>query len=216
MGVGGEVEDAPVEIHLASATDGLPAEIFDGRLAYVALGHFHRSFKVKESAARYCGTPVPLTARESATPRRVLLVDLPEGGRAAEVSSLEVPLVREVLQVTGTPEQVLEQLRALAWETPMPPLVMATLEVAGYEPGLEVRLQRETAWVGEDSPNLLRVTQRQVGAVESGDDPVPVSLKELTVEEVFRRLCQTRMQELDQPLLAAFRSLLTEDEEVSG
>lgn len=211
--VGGDVEDAPVEIHLASSTDGLPGEIFDERLAYVALGHFHRSFKVKGGKARYSGTPVPLNARESATPRRVLLVDVDSGGQAA-VTRVEVPRARDVLQLSGPAEQVLEQLQALTWETPLPPLVLADLEVEGYQPGLEVRLAREADTGGEGRPILARVKQVRVGGAgdDAGSEEQTPSLTELSTEDVFRRLCAARLQELDEPLLLAFRSLFTEDE----
>ncbi|MFO0746926.1 MAG: hypothetical protein U1F43_14835 [Myxococcota bacterium] len=42
----------------------LPADIFDPRLAYVALGHLHRSFEVAPERGHpvwYCGSPIPLT-----------------------------------------------------------------------------------------------------------------------------------------------------------
>jgi len=211
--VGGEKGDAPVEIHLASSTDGLPAEVFDPRLAYVALGHFHRAFPVKGSVARYCGTPVPLGARESSTPRQVLLVDLPGEDGEVAVSPLEVPRTRDVLRFAGPFEQLLSTLQGLAWETPLPPLVRAEIVVDGYTPGLEARLLREAECTGGERPLLARVTQQPVGGTQAAEqEQAPVSLSELTEEEVFRRLVEAQGSELDEALLTAFRSLLTADE----
>jgi len=216
--VGGEVEDAPVEIHLASSTDGLPAEVFDERLAYVALGHFHRMFRVRESKARYSGSPVPLNARESKTPCQVLMVDVSADGETS-VEPLEVPRQRDVLHMAGPLEELLDKLNALTWDTPRPPLVYATLEVEGYEPGLEIKLQREAASAAEaddaGAPLLVKVTQELVGGFEGGDEEEgpAVDLESLTMEQVFRRLCQARRVEPDEALLTAFRQVLTPDDE---
>ena len=214
--VGGDVEDAPVEIHLAGTTDGLPAEVFDPRLAYVALGHFHRMFRVRESRARYSGAPIPYSSRDSATPRQVLLVEVTGDGEA-RVEPLEVPRQRDLLHLSGSYNSLISQLEALTWETPLPPLVQATLQVEAYEPGLEIKLQREVAAAGEggEVPLLVKVTQERVGAFEglNQEEGPTVDLGSLSMEEVFRRLCQSRRVEPDDALLMAFREVLSPDEE---
>ena len=106
-------EDAPQEIHLVGSLGALPESIFDDRFAYVALGHIHRNYPLAGGRAHYCGSPLPLNAREAAAPRRVNLVTLEDGAPPA-VRRLEVPAYRMVLELTGPPETVAAALAGIA------------------------------------------------------------------------------------------------------
>lgn len=203
--VGATREDAPYEIHMAGATGGLPPEIFDERLGYVALGHFHRGFRVGDRPAWYSGTPIALNPTESRTPRQVLLADL-TGDSPAVVKSVRVPPLRDVLHVRAAFDDVVERLRAMTWDTPRPPLVVVEVEVPSMVPGLEVRLGEAVG--GPDRPALASVRQVPSGpAVTVSDGAPPPSLRDLSPEDVFRRLCAVRGEVLDDDLLAAFREV---------
>lgn len=213
---GGLVEDAPVSIHHMETIGGLPPEVFDERFCHVALGHFHRMFRVAGSRAWYCGSPVPLGPVESRTTRRVLLVDLPEEpGEPARVTPLAVPCLRQVLELAGTLSELVETLRGLSFSTPRPPLVQAAIRVAQYTPGLEETLRRATAELPGEKPTLLRVSQDLVRPERDGEQPIRIArpLRDLPVTEVFVRLCEARGEPPDSALLTAFRSLLVDSDE---
>jgi exonuclease SbcD len=189
--MGSERGDAPLDIHLIGTLGALPPSIFDPRLQYVALGHIHRGFRVGASRAWYSGTPVALNRKEAQTPRRVLLIDThadPDGEPVVE--SVKVPEFRQILELRGTPPEVVTQLRNLTWTTPLPPLgpELAKATPAGVQI-VKLIQDREV----EDAPIEL----------------VPsVSLSQLQPEEVFRRLCLARSEPMDEALLTAFHSLL--------
>jgi len=211
---GGEAGDAPVEIHMAATLGGLPGMIFDPRLSYVALGHLHRMQRVEGSAAWYSGTPVALTVREAQTPRHVLLVDL-QGQEDPAVRPVEVPLWRTILELRGEPEAVLEQADALDHQGPLPALLSVVLEVDHFTPGLEDDLQRAVKEQHGDAVELVRVIQLK-RALEVKDEIPAVSLRELKPEDVFRKLCAVKNEPLDQELLTAFRSLLSQGDDEHG
>lgn len=214
--VGFEKGDFPVDVHRVGTIGGLSADLFDPRLQYVALGHIHRSYRVGESRAYYSGSPVPLGLQEARSRRKVRLVELsPEPDAAATVRSLEVPSFRDLVELTGPLDEVEERLGALEWETALPPLVFAKVQVERFQAGTDEALRARVLARGDRAPVLARVLQERVTQVEpTAALPAP-SLRELSEEEVFRRLCEARGEPLDEPLLDAFRELLSDraDEE---
>lgn len=71
----------------------VPADLFAG-FGYVALGHLHRPQEVAPGI-RYSGSPVPMSFSEAGQRKVSLLVDLPDGGAAARVTSARVTAVRD-------------------------------------------------------------------------------------------------------------------------
>ncbi len=205
--VGYERDDAPVEIHRIGTLNALPPTVFDPRISYVALGHLHRSFRVADSRARYSGSPIPLNIKESRSRRVALLVDV-EPGAEPVVLPLEVPVTRHVIELVGTPAALREEIAALTWDTPLPPIVHVAAVVDRHEPGIEAEIQKAFAAHG-GGPTLARVVQRPSAGL-AGEDaagPQALALSELTPEDVFRRLCRARGVELDDRLLSAFQSV---------
>jgi exonuclease SbcD len=212
--VGYEPGDFPVDVHRVGTIGGLSADLFDPRLQYVALGHIHRSYRVGQSRAYYSGSPVALCLKEAVTPRRVRIVDLADApDEAATVRSLDVPSTRPILELKGTLKSVEAQLAALEWETALPPIVYARVEVDRFSAATEESLRERVRTRGERAPLLVQV--RQERRQEEGAPAVlPTrALRELSPEEVFVRLCQTRNEPLDDGLLDTFRALLSPDAE---
>jgi len=203
--LGSERGDAPIDLHLIGTLGALPPSIFDPRLQYVALGHIHRGFRVGSSRAWYSGTPIPLNAKESQTPRRVLLVDT-QAGEAAEplVESLQVPEFRQILALDGTPEELTVQLRKLTWSTPLPPLVQVVARVPSFLPGIAHELTMATP----AGAQIVKFSQQRMAAEEVIDAAPVRQLSDLDPEEVFRRLCRARNEPVDDALLTAFHGLL--------
>jgi exonuclease SbcD len=192
MGFGSTRDDYPQEIHQVGTIDGLSAEILDPRIRYTALGHIHRAYPVADSTAWYSGTPIPYSMTEMAVARRVLVVEL-DGEGAVEIDKVEVPRSRDLLQVSGTPEEVLADVAALSWSTRLPPLVHVRVDSAMVEPGLGNRLHEAVASHPlTNRPVLLEVQQRASGVEFEGPVSMVASLDELRPEEVFGLICDAR------------------------
>lgn len=207
--IGSQPKDAPLETHMVGTLGAMPADIFDERFAYVALGHIHRNFAVGGGRAHYSGTPLALNAREGATPRQVNLVRL-EAGAPPVVERLAVPAFRSVLECSGTPEEVAAFLADLAWEEPLPAMVSLELRVARNQSGLEDDLRAQVAAM-EPRPVLVGLRQSLIREVpaEGAPEPPP-SLEALQPRDVFRLLCAARQENADE-LMPAFEAILSEE-----
>lgn len=109
----------------------LPASIFADDVSYVALGHLHLPQMVaKQEHIRYSGSPLPLSMSERRYKHQVVVVEL-DGEQVAEIESIMVPRVVDMLKVPASPaplEQVLDELIALESEE-MPREQQPLLEV---------------------------------------------------------------------------------------
>nr|WP_223229961.1 hypothetical protein [Pseudoalteromonas piscicida] len=73
--------------------------MFGEQFDYVALGHLHKAQTVaKQSAIRYCGTPLPMSFSERNYKHQVLLVEFNEQG-LVDVNPLYVPRFKDVLYI---------------------------------------------------------------------------------------------------------------------
>ncbi len=204
IGVEATPQDYPQEIHQVGTIEGLPAEILDPRLCYAALGHIHRCYPVGGSSAWYCGSPIPYAMTEMATPRQVLVVDL-DGAARARVERVEVPRIRELVQLVGPPEAVLADLAELRWSTRLPPLVHVRVETPIAEPGLARRLHEAVASHDQpERPLLVEVQQRAADIDVDQSVPALQPLAELRPEQVFGLLCDAQsLQGADRQQLEA-------------
>ena len=203
-------EDAPQEIHLIGSLGALPETIFDPRFQYVALGHIHRNYALAGGQAHYCGSPVPLNAREGATARRVNLLTL-EGGEIT-LERLEVPAFRSVVELSGAPEGIAAALAGLAPAGALPTLLSLNVLVERHQPGLEETLRAQVAAL-DPSPILWDLRQTQLAPLGAGEgfEALP-ALDALDPREVFRLLCAARHEQVDE-LMPAFDLILSETAE---
>ncbi|MBW2256389.1 MAG: exonuclease subunit SbcD, partial [Deltaproteobacteria bacterium] len=184
MGFGATRADYPQEIHQVGTIEGLPVEILDPRIRYAALGHIHRCYPIDGSTAWYCGTPIPYALSEMAVARQVLVVDL-DGQAEARVERVEVPRSRDLVQLVGTPEEVLAELGGLRWSTRLPPLVHVRVETSMAEPGLVRRLHEAIASHADEArPVLVEVQQRASDVEIDAPAPFAQSLDALEPEDV--------------------------------
>jgi exonuclease SbcD len=189
LGRGATSDDYPQPIHQVGTIEGLPVDILDPRIRYAALGHIHRCYPIAGSTAWYCGTPVPYSMKEMDVKRRVLLVEL-EGEDKPRVEQIEVPRSRDLVQLIGSPEDVMSELVALTWSTLLPPLVHVRVETSIAVPGLTTRMHEAVGkHPREDRPVLVEVQQRSALVAEDGPVRVAKSLKEMNPEQVFSLIC---------------------------
>lgn len=215
--LGGEAKrgDYPQEIHQVGNIEGLPPDILDPRIRYAALGHIHRCYPIKGSTAWYSGSPISYSLNEGAANRRVLLVEIPDQG-PAKVEPITVPQSRELLQLKGSPEQVLSAFIALSWSTALPPLVHALVETNQAEPGFEKQLRESVGERPEERrPILVQLKQQRPKEEEPLEAPEPLSLDSLDPGQVFGLLCDAQKlegQDRDR-LEGAFASIASADPE---
>ncbi len=211
-------EDYPQEIHQVGNIEGLPVEILDPRISYAALGHIHRCYRVADSAAWYCGTPISYSLSEMRGTSKVLLVDM-EAPLDANVQRLEVPRWRDLVSISGGPEDVVQEIESLRWSTKLPPLVHVRVGTNMAEPGLARRLhdavEKNTGQGGR--PVLVEVQERAIDSMDApSSSPLSMpALDELDPAGVFRLMCDAQnLSETERiPLLAAFTEVQFADEE---
>lgn len=212
--VGCESDDAPLEIHMVGTLGGLPKDIFDSRFSYVALGHIHRSYRVENSNAYYSGSPVPFSIKESKSPRLVNIVTFEDNEtKKPTVAKLEVPLRRKIQEIKGNKEEVFEQIKNLTWETPEPPIICAQVSVDFYLAGLDLEIRKKINCFFPNNPPALALVRQNPNQLENlkVTKQEVISLKDLTPEQVFIKMCESQNQVADHDLLIAFRSLLNEE-----
>lgn len=159
--------DAPREVHAVGTINGLEPSVFAGGWSYVALGHIHRPYPVAaQPPMRYAGSPVALSFDEAKTPRRVTLVDLALDGEVS-VESLDVPVWRDLVKLSGPPDEVLDALRALRSTRPLATLVMAEAQVDAPRPGWAAEVADLLAAHPEPRPLLVAAPVRLLRAGDS-------------------------------------------------
>ena len=85
---------------------------------YLALGHLHVPQRVAgRDAARYSGSPIPMSFSEAGTQKQILVVTLGEkSGDAVRVEERPVPCFHALARLEGTPEEIEARLKELAHE----------------------------------------------------------------------------------------------------
>ncbi|TCN54920.1 exodeoxyribonuclease I subunit D [Rhodococcus sp. SMB37] len=101
--VGGETTESERSISVGGV-ETVSAATFDGA-DYVALGHLHSPQTVSEQV-RYSGSLLPYSFGERSHRKAVWLVDLDETGLAS-VERVDLPVVRELTQLTGDLDDLL-------------------------------------------------------------------------------------------------------------
>ncbi len=135
----------------------VPAQVFPDGADYVALGHLHLPQKVAgREYIRYSGSPLPIGFHEGGREKQLLLVDFE--GRTPAVTSVPVPVFRELVTVSGELPGILQGLQALAerqsdaWVSveytgaaPLPNLRAQVMEAARNQPYTVLRIRSVAA-----------------------------------------------------------------------
>lgn len=207
--------DYPQEIHQVGAIEGLPVEIFDEELRYVALGHIHQRIAVNDRVW-YSGSPIPYATTEMRRGRVALMVDV--DASEVEVTEVPIPLDRQILKLVGRPDDVVNALRDLTWTTPMPPLVHVHVETELAEPGLMRRLQEAIDTHGDgDAPILVDVRMQTLLTLPVDGGALAMGPDEMTPTSVFELLCTHRAIEGEAraTLTAAFNEVRSLNDEAT-
>lgn len=205
------------EIHSVGGSYVLGPDIFDPRYCYVALGHIHGCYPVDaERRVWYCGSPVGVRPKEFQTPRNVMVLDVGDEG-VSGIRKIQVPQFRDVIEITGDLQGVLQQLAALDDDRPLPTALLITVTTQEPLPGADDRITAELArFAPERRPircNSTRFVRTLTDAGAYAAEAPPVRLGAMQPEQVFVLAFQAAYNG-DLPSdadLFRFRTLLTEE-----
>jgi exonuclease SbcD len=190
--------------------------LFPDDIDYVALGHMHRAQRVGRETIRYAGAPIALSLDESGYRHQVIVVDF-DGGRVAQMRSLDVPQSVEVVRIPRRGAapladvlDAIEKLPArLAGDDLARPYLEVVVQLERPEPRLRTTI--EAALDGK-RPRLvqLRVELDGSGAALA-DRVVAKRLAELDPRDVFTQLwARDHAAPPSEEVLGAFERLLAE------
>lgn len=100
---GAELSDS--EDFAVGTLDSMDASLFDA-FDYVALGHLHKAQKVRRESLRYSGSIMKYSLSEANHKKSVVVLDM--GESAVEVQLLPLEQPKDIREVKGTLEQILE------------------------------------------------------------------------------------------------------------
>lgn len=100
---GAELSDS--EDFAVGTLDSMDASLFDA-FDYVALGHLHKAQKVRRESLRYSGSIMKYSLSEANHKKSVVILDM--GDSAVEVQLLPLEQPKDIREVKGTLEQILE------------------------------------------------------------------------------------------------------------
>jgi exonuclease SbcD len=190
--------------------------LFPADIDYVALGHMHRAQRVGRETIRYAGAPIALSLDEASYRHQCVVVDF-AAGRVAEMRTLEVPQVIDIVRVprrgAAPLPEVLEQLKALPARLPGDDPARPYLEVvvALERPEPRLRTTIEAALDGK-RPRLIQLRVELSGdGAALGDRVVAKRLAELDPRDVFTQLwSRSHADPPSAAVLGAFDRLLAE------
>lgn len=202
-------------LHMIEALGSLPPTIFDRRFSYIALGHIHEMMEIEQANAWYPGTPVPTDIVEARSPRYVLQIDVDDDGGTI-VSPVEVPRWRPIYELIGTPEQVLSEIRALQWDTELPPYLYIDFHVPSPQyDGLQRIDDILKKYEPQHRPRVVRLKETllvQPSSSQQGASEEELSLAKLKPSDVFAMMYEQKHKQVpSESLMLAFHSLLAED-----
>lgn len=168
-----------------------PADIFDPRLAYVALGHLHRPQAVGRETIRYAGSLFPLSATERGYQHGISIVQIDGGAVTIRHRTLDrpAPFLRLPERGAMAPDAARAALAALNLDPATPeslrPLVQLSLRLEGPYPGLEAELDAIAASFPIRFLGHLVERPPTAGDALTALDASPVPLGERDPAELF-------------------------------
>lgn len=173
-------------------------DVFDGAIAYTALGHIHKSQRVSgRENVRYAGSPLPMSFAEKNYHHGVVMVTF-EDGRATDICRLACPQLVPIVSVPvgepALPGEVLRLLKALPDRSGEAPYL--EVKVLLEEPEPLLRQQIEEALVGKNY-RLARIVsayrkeeknekREEQTYVEGLQEMSPLQIAQSTFEKIYQ------------------------------
>jgi len=213
---GGEESEQSERRITVGGEEAEAASLFDGRAAYVALGHLHRPQLIPgDTPIRYAGSPFPLSATERLYRHSVSVVDLSADG--ASIREEPIPRPAAFIAVPSNGPMPLADVEAaiaaieLDGDVPrgLQPFVEVSVLVDGPEPHLQTRVLSALSGKPVRLTRIVRVQAREVSGGGIGERQT--DLTELKPEAVFSELFERRHGgEPPADLMRAFLTLIVD------
>jgi exonuclease SbcD len=200
---GATASESEKEIHVGSLGQ-IPASAFPSAYSYVALGHLHRPQTVGGFPhIRYSGSPIPLSFSESNDEKQVVLLDT-FIGKEITITTLPVPLSRQLIRISGDPEQVKKMLQQLTISLKQNQLP-AWIEVQVHTNSLLTQLQDELLEIlqkkqGFGALFLRQLRQREASGIQENTHSYH-QLVDMSPQHVFDLKLESMGEEQDRETL---------------
>ncbi len=182
------------------------ADIFDKGLSYVALGHIHKPQKLNRSGTvRYSGSPIAFTFDEAKYSKNVVIADC-SYGKETVVETVEVPVTRALLTVSGDAETVRKEVRRLLDENRKGWL---TILLTSSEGAATIRKEADEILSGSGLEVLIVRNAAEGERLAAGGESVR-ALSSMTEEDVFDALLGEKQYSGDskEKMLSLFREVM--------
>jgi exonuclease SbcD len=186
---GATVSESEREIHTVGGQAAFASDHFPEGFDYVALGHIHVPQQIgSANNIRYSGSPIPLSFGERDNQHQVLELTF-ANGRLSTVESVKVPKFRSLRQVSGSLDQVREQLESLESTDSLPSLIEILVEEETESLTTRMhfeQLQRDY----RDAPFQIAKSRLTFRAKKKGLDAlyaIDTHLQDLSYLDVFTR-----------------------------
>lgn len=173
-------------------------DVFDGAIAYTALGHIHKSQRVSgRENVRYAGSPLPMSFAEKNYHHGVVMVTF-EDGRATDICRLACPQLVPIVSVPvgepALPGEVLRLLKALPDRSGEAPYLEVKVLLEEPEPllrqqieealaGKNYRLARIVSAYRKEEKNEKREEQTYVEGLQ---EMSPLQIAQSTFEKIYQ------------------------------
>ena len=202
---------------VSGGLDGLPSDIFDSRLSYVALGHLHLAQRVGGSEnRRYSGSPIPMSFSEIHYKHQVIVFDL-NNECVENLQQIEVPRFVQLLQIPAGQEKdksiehVLKILQELNLNCDVPeqwPYLMVRVHLNGPDPSLRAKIENALAGKPVRLTRIEVSTNTTLQPLGDSSQIQTITLDQLNPEEVFSKLFAARFgNPVPSDLMQAFLQL---------
>ncbi|MCY2974503.1 MAG: exonuclease SbcCD subunit D C-terminal domain-containing protein [Planctomycetota bacterium] len=213
---GDESRDSERRI-IIGGSESIGVSTFSPDIAYVALGHLHKTQSFDHGRIRYSGSPIPLSFAESHYRHQVIKLTFSD----SDLLLAEELLVPRAVQLLKVPEkssailsEVIEQLESLPVDKTLPPEQHPFLEVRVREEGPDPTRRRKIEQALEGKPLRLASIKIDTPRSDADTDLLDPNLDQnaldwIQPEEVFLGAYEQKYQSApDDKVLKAFHEVL--------
>ena len=205
---------------IVGGAEAVGIDVFDSQIAYVALGHLHRTQTFDEGRVRYSGSPIPLSFAETGYRHQLLQLSF-DNKTLSAVEEVPIPRSTTLLKVPSTDalpiDELLLQLEALDLDSSLPPDQQPFLEVRILETGPDPTRRTRIEQALQKQPVRLASIKVERQAREStdsqSDEPLDAdSLKDIRPLDIFMDAWREKYSDdPDAAIVEAFREILLQE-----
>lgn len=189
------------------SVENIAAKDFPSIFDYIALGHIHTAQPIgNKRHIRYSGSIIPLSFKESKETKSVTLVEI-NGKTPETIQQLTVPKYRDLIEVKGNYEEVMEKIEALEVpELTFKTWLKAEVKVEKYEYELEENIRLKC----EEKGIILLILKMIASYSEEVEYEYHVNLDDLEPKDIFIKKCESAnlSEEETKEMMVAFHDLM--------